>query len=321
MKKIILLLNIGIPRNPKASSVARYLSEFLSDKFVVNINTFFRFILVHFIIIPFRTLKSTKRYKKIWTKEGAPLLLHHQNLCAGLQTILLENYLVYGAMRYGTPSIPDTLKQIDFKNASELIVVPLYPQYASATSGSSIYKVVSSLEKLGLNCNVKIVPQFFNEPTYIDAFSKHIQSYQPQNFDIVLFSYHALPLSQIEADGNSNKIEVNYISSCQKSTELLANALNLPKSKYGTAFQSHISKNWTKPFTEFVLKELAQEGKRKVLIVSPSFVADCLETTLELGVEYRDVFLTNGGKEFVLVDSLNDNPEWVKALAEIVLKQ
>ena len=157
----------------------------------------------------------------------------------------------------------DTLKQIDFKTHQNL---SLFTLSLNTFCYFRFFYLQSCFfaEKLGVNCNVKIVPQFFNEPTYIDAFSKHIQSYQPQNFDFVLFSYHALPLSQIEADGNSNKIEVNYISSCQKSTELLANALNLPKSKYGTAFQSHISKNWTKPFTEFVLKELARRKAESI---------------------------------------------------------
>lgn len=323
MKKVVLLLNIGTPNKPKAFSVARFLSEFLSDKYIININRFIRFILVHFFIIPFRTLKSTKRYKKLWTKDGSPILHHHQKLCSNLQTILPEEYIVYGAMRYGTPSITDTLKQIDFKNSSELIIAPLYPQYALATSGSSIDKVTSTLKKLNINCPVKIVPQFYDEPSYIETFAKQIQSYQPDNFNFVLFSYHGLPMSQVDAapDGKNSKTETDYISLCRQSTELLANALNLPKDKYGTSFQSRISKNWTKPFTDVVLKELIQKGKKRVLIVSPSFVADCLETTLELGVEYKERFLANGGEELVLVNSLNDKTEWAKALSKIILKQ
>ncbi len=294
-------------------------------------NRILRFLLVHLIIIPRRVSKSTDKYRQIWTKEGSPLLINHQNLTKKLQAVLPENYQVHGAMRYGNPSILNTLKNQNFKNTCEIIVVPLYPQYASSTTESSIQKTIAAIKKLEIDCDLKIIEQFYHEPAYIEAFSKHIQSYHPEKFDFVLFSYHGLPLSQTQTDidensernrnieyTSSSKTRLDYVKSCENTTELLANALNLAEDKYSTAFQSRFSKDWTKPYTDYVLKDLIKEGKKKVLIVSPSFVADCLETTLELGIEYKEEFMANGGEEFVLVDSLNDNPEWVKSLASII---
>ncbi len=325
-KKIVLLINIGTPNSPEVRSVTKYLSEFLSDKFVLNIPGILRYLLVHLIIIPRRVFKSANKYKEIWTKEGSPLLVNHQNLTKSLQANLPNDFRVLGAMRYGEPSIYNALRKQNFTNASELIVVPLYPHYAASTTKSSIHKVQSAIKKLDIGCDVKIIEEFYYDSAYIEALSAHIQTYHPELFDYVLFSYHGLPLSQaqvsmdesLDTNLDISKPRLDYVKSCYKTTDLLAKSLNLPANTYSSAFQSRFSKNWTKPFTDHVLRELARDGKKKVLIVSPSFVADCLETTLELGIEYKEDFLANGGKELVLVSSLNDNPKWVESLANII---
>ncbi len=333
MKKLVLLINIGTPSSPSYFPVAKYLSKFLCDKFIINMNGLLRYLLVHLIVIPRRVALTTKKYQRVWTNRGSPLQVNHQKLTNSLQAVLPENYLVCGAMRYCEPSIYNCLKNIDFKEVSEIIVVPLHPQYAASTSETAIQKTLAEIKRLKIDCNLKIIEQFYHEPTYIEALSKHIKTYSPEEYDFVLFSYHGLPLSQTQIDideyskdkrkiefASSSRRRHDYVQSCEKTTELLANSLNLSEDKYTSAFQSRFSKDRTKPYTDNVLKELIKMGKKKVLVVSPSFVADCLETIGELGIEYKEDFLSNGGEKYTLVESLNDQPNWVMSLAYIIME-
>ncbi|MFV0391252.1 MAG: ferrochelatase [Paludibacteraceae bacterium] len=332
-KKIVLLINLGTPDSPTFKSVAKYLFEFLNDKFVINLPWLFRSLLVNCIIIPFRVFRSTDRYKELWTPSGSPLRYFLLRLADELQTILPKNYEVHGAMRYRAPSIRSTLKKIATKDVEEIIAIPLYPQYASSTSETSIQELLKAKNDLNIRADIKIVEQFYFEPSYVNTFASHIQTYQPERFDHILFSFHGLPSSQIQRCESKNMRKNNsptrqlaaiqndcYLTSCTKTVELLANTLDIPADKYSIAFQSRMSVFWIKPFTDKVLMSLLKTGKKKVLVIAPSFVADCLETTIELGVEYKELFLKNGGEEFVMVESLNISPNWVEALAEIVKK-
>ncbi|MFV0390569.1 MAG: ferrochelatase [Paludibacteraceae bacterium] len=330
-KKIVLLINLGTPDSPTFKSVAKYLFEFLNDKFVINLPWLFRSLLVNCIIIPFRVFRSTDRYKELWTPSGSPLRYFLLRLADELQTILPKNYEVHGAMRYRAPSIRSTLEKIATKDVEEIIAILLYPQYASSTTETSIQELLKAKNKLNIQADIKIVEQFYFEPSYVNTFAGHIQTYQPERFDHIFFSFHGLPLSQIKdceiQSGTPNGClqptaipKDCYLTACKKNAELLADSLNIPTDRYSVAFQSRLSKKWTKPFTDKELINLLKAGKKKILVVAPSFVADCLETTIELGVEYKELFLKNGGEEFVMVESLNISSNWVEALAEIVKK-
>lgn len=329
-KKAILLVNTGTPDAPTVKEVRKYLFHFLNDPRVIDLPWLTRKLLVNLIIVPFRSPKSAGLYRKIWTREGSPLLLHTLTLRDKLQTKLAENFDVFVAMRYGNPSIKKAIDEIGRSNYRELIVVPLFPQYASSTTGSIVDAVKCEAEKCKLE--VRFVEQFYKHPAFINAFASKIEVYKPAVYDHVVFSYHGLPNRHLDKShpGISHKNctcehrmpthgSHCYKATCYETTRLLALKLGLKPENYTVAFQSRLSNNWMTPFTDHVLKDLAQKGVKKVLVTAPAFVADCLETTLELGVEYRELFIESGGTELCLVESLNADDKWVKALAEIII--
>jgi len=330
-KKIILLINVGTPDKPNALSVAKYLFQFLNDKYVIDIPWFFRTLLVNLIIIPFRARKSAERYRKIFTDNGSPLLNHLNNLTKKLQEKISEDYLVLGAMRYGNPSVKSVLMSIEISDIERVIVVPLYPQYATSTTKSAKQHVLKTMQNLGINTEVKFVNQFYNEKGFIQSFANQIKSCNPEKFDHLVFSFHGLPVNQVEKNHPSHSCnqcsctttmpeqgKLCYKACCYETTRLLANELSFSKNQYSVAFQSRLTKNWIKPFTKDVLLQLLTQGKKKILVVAPSFVADCLETTYEIGMEYKQYFLEHGGEELVLVESLNSSDQWVNALKDLI---
>jgi len=317
MKRGILLINIGTPETPTKKAVSSYLKEFLNDPYVIVMPKVLRYLLVNGIIIPFRAGKSTKRYQQLWTKEGSPLLVHLRSLQTKLQTIFNDEYTVFGAMSYGKPQLSEVLREIEKHNFDELIVVPLYPHYTTSTTLSAIEGVKKHTAHWK-NTTITNIKSFYQEEPFIEALSKRISSYRIEDYDHLLFSYHSLPLKQVKSSCEGDDSTECYEKACYGTTELLAKALNLQTSDYSTAFQSNISDRWLAPYTKDILKELAQKGKKKVLVITPSFVADCLETTVEIGQEYRDDFIKMGGSELRLVECLNDAPYWVEALAKII---
>lgn len=332
-KKVILLVNLGTPDKPDVKHVRRYLSQFLNDKYIIDLPYVFRKLLVNLIIVPFRAPKSARLYQKIWTNDGSPLLFHLNNLTKKLQESLSDDFLVFRAMRYGNPSVKsiiENLKSIDIEN---ITVVPLYPQYATSTTESTKQHVLDIFRKEGLKSEVRFIEQFYSEKPFIEAYAEQIASYHPENFDHILFSYHGVPVNHVQnlhkkhayLECNcSNKMPEHgkfcYRATCYQTSRLLAEALRLPKDKFSTSFQSRFSENWLKPFTDKTLIELSNSGKKRVLVVSPSFVADCLETICEIDIEYKQLFLENNGGELVLVESLNDRDQWIKALEQIITK-
>ncbi len=330
-KTAILLINVGTPDKPELKHVRQYLSEFLNDKYVIDLPWFFRKLLVNGIIVPFRAPKSTRFYEKLWTEKGSPLLYHLNSLTEKLRQKMPDNYLVISAMRYGNPSVKSALEQIKEEHIDQLIAIPLYPQYAASTTESAKQHVFKQLKKSGINTDIRFIEQFYNHPSFIRAFSEKISSYRPEDFDHVVFSYHGLPISHVQkthpeqpfnackcADKMPRHGAFCYKASCNETSRLLAERLAIPKENYTTAFQSRLSKNWIQPFTDDVLSALAAQGSKSVLMVAPSFVADCLETTYEIGVEYKKKFLACGGKELIWVESLNDSDSWVEALMKII---
>lgn len=330
-KKALILVNTGTPDNPTVSAVRRYLFQFLNDKRVIDIPLIFRWILVNLIIVPFRAPKSAKLYQQLWTAQGSPLKFHMENLVVKVQKSLANSHDVYGAMRYGNPSLKKTLRTIEQKNYTEISILPLFPQYATSTTESIADIVKHSFLNKPKAPSVQFIRQFYNNKLFINAFAKHIQAYDIAKYDHVIFSYHGLPLRHIDKmhPGISSHScpcteqlprhgEYCYKATCYHTSRLLAQALNLSPSDYTVSFQSRLSKNWLKPFTDETLTQLATQGAKNVLIAAPSFVADCLETIIELGHEYKNLFIEHGGTELTLVKSLNDSDLWVDAICDII---
>ncbi|HEX2934990.1 MAG TPA: ferrochelatase [Bacteroidales bacterium] len=334
MKKALLLVNVGTPEKPEPKAVRKFLTAFLNDKRVIDIPWLFRKILVNLIIIPFRVMKSTALYKKLWTPEGSPLLLHLLSLKDKLSQLLAGKYDVYACMRYGEPSLKEGLAQLKKRNTDEIIVLPLFPQYASSTTGSVTEKVFEIVKKWEAIPDIRVIDRFYSHPAFISAFSSQIGKYNPQWFDHIIFSYHGLPLSQIRKihpENNCNGCSCEqsmpecgtwcYKANCYETTRLLVKTLNIPDHKFSVAFQSRLTRNWLSPFTDELIKEQASKGNANILVVAPSFVADCLETIVEIEMDYKQLFIEHGGRNLTLVKSLNDSDEWASAIVDIITTQ
>lgn len=330
-KKALILVNTGTPDKPTVPAVRRYLFQFLNDKRIIDIPWLWRKLLVNLIIVPFRAPKSTKLYQQLWTDQGSPLLFHLENLSGKLDTLIGDEYDVHGAMRYGNPSFKKILKSLKNKPYDEISVLPLFPQYATSTTESIADIINSELPKWTKQPKMHFVRQFYNHPAFVQAFTKRIESHNPEQYDHIVFSFHGLPLRQVDKMHPGIKSETCpcvedlpvhgqycYKATCYDTTRRLAKQLKLKPEQYTTSFQSRLSKNWLEPFTDETLISLAREGKKKILITAPSFVADCLETSVELGIEYNHLFKQNGGERLTMVESLNDSDDWARALVSII---
>jgi ferrochelatase len=335
MKKAVLLINLGTPDSPSVPDVRKYLTQFLNDPRVIDINPVSRFILVNGIIVPFRAKKSAKLYEQIWTKEGSPLLIHGLNLQKKLQKELGDEYIVEFGMRYQHPSISAAIERLKKTEISSLTVVPLYPQYATSSTTSSIEATKRALKKWPSAPPVKFIENFFDDKGFINSLVEKAKQYNLNDYDYFIFSYHGLPERQITkasaefSDGSckigsccdviTDKNRLCYRANCFATTRALVKELNIAEGKYQSTFQSRLDDKWLKPYSDKVIEELAKKGHKKILVFSPAFVADCLETIYEIGVEYDEIFKHNGGSKVQLVESLNDSDTWVKALKEIIL--
>ncbi len=327
----ILLVNTGSPAGPDVKSVRSYLKQFLNDPRVIVMPKLLRSMLVNCIIVPFRSPKSALKYKEIWDGSSFPLIRNSENLVEKLKTKLDASKAVFLAMRYGKPGIEDAIFQIRKENFDEIILLPLFPQYSSATTGSVIESTLNKLKNADYYPILKTVKHFYKEPAFIKVFASRVREYHPEEFEFILFSFHGLPVKQAEAkypDENIKRLDynknnhgneiLNYETSCYETAKLIADELGLAHDKYSVTFQSRFSKNWLSPFTDSILIEKAQSGIKSILIVSPSFVADCLETIHELGLEYSELFIKHGGTRIEYVENLNDSDEWADAVLEIV---
>lgn len=334
-KTAILLINLGTPDAPSPSKVGKYLTQFLNDKRVIDINAIGRFILVNGIIVPFRSFKSSKLYQAIWTKEGSPLLLNSIALKEKLQKKLGDQYIVDLAMRYQSPSIKEALERLREARPDKIHILPLYPQHASSSTGSTIEEVLNQIKAWEVIPSLNIISKFYDHPKFIAALVNEAKKNDLEKYDHILFSYHGLPERQIRKasahyGGNTcqmgaccNSITKNnqycYRANCMETTRQLVKALNIPEGKYTSAFQSRLDSKWLMPFSDKVVEDLAKKGAKNVLVFSPAFVADCLETIYEIGTEYQEIFHEHGGEKITLVNSLNANDDWVDAVKEIVL--
>ncbi len=330
----ILLIQLGTPDSPSVPDVRKYLREFLTDARVIDIPWIARMLLVNLIIVPFRAPKSAKVYRKLWTEKGSPLLFYSESLALKLRKILGGSYEVELAMRYQSPSMDEVLERMRKKNYDRILILPLFPHYASATSGSAADKAMKIIKKWWVIPEVKMVTQFWDDEGYLDAFTENGKKYNIDEYDHIIFSYHGLPVRQVDkvyVDGKpcddhncENEItEENkycYKAQCYATTRELVRRLNIPPEKYTVSFQSRLDKDWLTPFTDKVVIEQAGKGAKKLLVFSPAFVADCLETVIEIGDEYHHLFKEHGGDKVQLVESLNDNDNWVGAVKNLIEK-
>lgn len=330
-KTAVLLINVGTPDEPTVKAVRRYLSEFLNDRRVIDIPYILQKILVNLIIVPFRAPKSAKLYQRLWTEKGSPLLYFSEQVLEKLQQKLVLKADVFLAMRYGNPSLTSALAAIQSGRYSKLAILPMFPQYASSSSGTAIQAVLDSVRSWNSIPEIHVISQFYDHPAFLDTFAERILTYQPEKFDHVIFTYHGLPNRHLEKNHPTESIQTCncesalpelgkfcYKATCYQTTRELVNRLGLKSEQYSVSFQSRLSNNWMTPFTDKILISKANQGCKNILVVAPSFVTDCLETTIEIGLDYKELFVENGGQNLQLVESLNDSPRWISALEEIL---
>lgn len=331
MKRALLIVNLGTPNKPTYFSVFKYLRQFLMDRRVININPILRFFLVNLIICPTRSFSSTKIYKKVWNKEtGSPLLHNTKKLTQKIQSKLPE-YTVEYAMRYQNPSIENVLNKLLIQNPDEIIILPLFPHYAAATTGSVYEEVSRILSKKWVVPKIKFINQFYDNDKFIDAWVEKARKFNINSYDKIIFSYHGIPNSHVDNvyensvcndhDCESKITEDNkfcYKATTYETTKLIASRLNINPENYIVTYQSRLTNKWLSPFTDEVLQSMAKEGKKNVLVFSPSFTADCLETIIEIGDEYNELFISSGGQKLDYVESLNYSDLWSDAIISII---
>ncbi len=331
----VLLVNLGTPDSPRVSDVRRYLAEFLSDPRVIDMNPVGRWLLLHAVILRFRPRKSAEAYRSIWSPEGSPLLVHSRALVDAVQARLGDGFRVALGMRYGKPSIRQAVEQLTQEDLGHLVVFPLFPQYASAATGSALEEVYRVAGRLGAVPAIRAIGAFYAHDGFVDAF---VEQARPQLADFrpdyVLMSYHGLPERQVQKGDPSGSYCLAregccetlgpqnrncYRAQCFGTTRALQAGLGLTPQNSGLSFQSRLGRiPWIQPYTDEVLKTLAGQGVKRLAVLCPSFVADCLETLEEIGIRARDTWLALGGEALLLVPCPNAHPRWVDAVADLV---
>lgn len=334
----LLLINLGTPDAPETGAVRRYLRQFLSDPRVLDMHPVGRSLLLNLVILPVRPRQSAEAYAKIWGPGGSPLLRHSLDLAEAVQRSLGEDFLVELGMRYGNPSIEGALQRLLERRVDRVVVLPLYPQYSSASTGSSIEEVMRVAGQLWVTPSLAFVEAFYEDAGFLDAFAAVgrpvLAETEAQH---VLFSFHGLPERHMRKADDTGKhcleaadccariVGANrhcYRAQCFATARGLAARLQLGEDQYSVSFQSRLGRTpWVRPYTDVVLPELLQRGVKRVAVFCPAFVADCLETLEEIGLRARESFLEGGGEELVLVPSLNAAPEWVEAVVRLVKEQ
>lgn len=327
-------MNLGSPDSTEVKDVRKYLDEFLMDGRVIDTPLLWRALLVKGIIVPFRAPKSAAAYKSIWTKEGSPLIVISKQLQQALQQQVAEPVAL--AMRYGSPApwtAYDELLQQQ-PDLEEVVLVPLYPHYAMSSYETAVEYARKIHRKGKYNFKLTVVPPFYDDPAYLEALVESIKPYLNKEYDKIVFSYHGIPERHVQKSDTTGQhcLKVNdccavdseahktcYRHQCIVTTNKVAQALNIPASKYTFSFQSRLGRDeWLKPYTAVRLAEWPKEGVKKLLILCPAFVSDCLETLEEMGEEGREIFLHAGGEEFTLIPCLNDHPLWIRAVKGLI---
>ena len=328
-KKAIILMNLGSPDSTEVKDVRKYLKEFLMDEKVIDVPYLLRSFLINGIIVPFRAPKSAEAYKTVWTKDGSPLVVFTKQLQHALQQEISVSVEI--AMRYGNPTPQLAFENLIQQNPDleEVLAIPLYPHYAMSSFETAVDSAKEVHEKNGYSFKLSFLKPFYNEEHYINALAENIRPFLQQSHDHILFSYHGVPGRHIRKSditgnhclkmGNCCDIASSAHAHCYRhqvftTTRLVMEKLNVPKSEYSIAFQSRLGKGWLQPFTDIRLEEMPKEGIKKLLILCPAFVSDCLETLEEINVRGNEDFMKAGGETFTMIPCLNTNALWVDVL-------
>ena len=328
----LLLSNLGSPRSTSVNDVRRYLNQFLMDPYVIDLPWPLRRLIVGLILIN-RPAKSAEAYASIWWPEGSPLVVISEQLTDAVRP-LWPHGPVSLAMRYGEPSISTRLLELAKQGIKTVTFAPLYPQFADSTTTTAIAEAQQCIKKYNLELTLNIVQPFYADPIYIQALAKSAEAELQQDFDHLLLSFHGLPerhLKKTDPTGShclSDKscceiasqavLDTCYRAQCMRSAKLFAEQAGLRPEQWSVSFQSRLGRaKWIEPYTDATLQALAQRGVKKLLVMSPAFVADCIETLEELGIEGREEFIAAGGEELVLIPCLNAQEHWAEALTDI----
>jgi ferrochelatase len=324
----VLLVNLGSPDSPSVGDVRRYLGEFLMDRRVIDTPWPLRAAIVYGGILPFRPKESAHAYQSVWTKEGSPLIATCRRVQAQLQK--RAGIPVELAMRYQNPSIEDALGKLANQNVEQLLLIPMFPHYAMSSYETAVERVKELLVRQGSRMTLTVQPPYYDAPDYISAMKASAANYLNAGYDHLLFSFHGVPERQIKKSDPTgchclkvgNCCEVSspahatcYRAQCFKTVKAFVSRANIPGNRYSVAFQSRLGRDpWLAPSTEDELQRLALTGVKRLLVICPAFVADCLETIEEIGIRGRKAFLDAGGKDFVRIPCLNGHSLWLATL-------
>lgn len=328
-KKAVLLVNLGSPDSTHVKDVYQYLKEFLSDPRVIDSSPLARWIVVNCFILPFRPKNTAHAYSQIWTKEGSPLILTSQNVQSDVAKQI--NIPIYLAMRYGNPSIAYTLNELQKEGITDLYVIPLYPHYAMSSYETAVVAVEEAITQHQWGLTAHFLQPFYKDPEYIEALVKSAQPYLEEDFDLLLFSFHGIPRRHLEKSDPSKAHCLKVKNCCQKTNPSNATCYkhqcletvrhfvqkaNLPPEKYFVSYQSRLGRDpWLEPYTDKTLEQLPQKGIKKLLVICPAFVSDCLETLEEIAMSGKEAFLSAGGETFSQIPCLNTHPAWINFLS------
>jgi ferrochelatase len=334
MNKGVLLVNLGSPDSPSVPDVRRYLREFLMDGRVLDVNWLLRFCIVHFAILPRRPKQSAHAYQTIWTPAGSPLVVTSRNVQARLQ----QNFRVPVelAMRYQHPSIPDAVRRLADAGVTESLLIPLFPHYAMSSWETAVERVREVMTQVTPKMSLQVQEPYYDQPDYIAALAGSAREFLSQPYDHLLFSFHGVPERHLHKSDPTgchcltvpNCCETAslahatcYRAQCFKTVAAFARAAGLPAQKYSVAFQSRLGRDpWLKPYTDHELERLAKSGVKKLVVICPAFVSDCLETIEEIGMRGRETFLAAGGAEYRMIPCLNEHPLWLDALGKMITR-
>ena len=337
MKRAVVLMNLGSPDSTEVKDVKRYLNEFLMDERVIDKPWLLRALLVKGIIVPFRAPKSAEAYKSIWTKEGSPLIVISEQLAKALDNEVEEPVTI--AMRYGNPSPKAAYDELIQQNPDleEVVLVPMYPHYAMSSYETAVEYAKEQHKKGGYTFKLTTIKPYYDNADYLEALAETMKPFLEKEYDHILFSYHGVPERHIykgDVTGQhclkvpnccevpSKAHEYCYRHQCWQTTKLVTERLGIPKEKWGFSFQSRLGRDpWLQPYTAVRFEELPKEGAKKLLVVCPAFVSDCLETLEEIAEEGKETFLHNGGESFEMIPCLNVHPLWVSTMAKWIKEQ
>ncbi|HWD21349.1 MAG TPA: ferrochelatase [Verrucomicrobiae bacterium] len=329
--RAVLLVNLGSPDSVAVKDVRTYLGEFLMDGRVLDAFYPVRWCIVHLGILPKRPAQSAEAYEKIWTPEGSPLVVTSQKVRDRLRT--LTGATVELAMRYRHPSIPEAVRKLREAGVNEVLLIPLFPHYAMSSYETAVVRVKEVIADIAPGMSLQVVAPYYDHPDYIRAMVANAAQDLQEDYDHLLFSFHGIPERHLRkadpsgrhplpagncCENDSPALPTCYRAQCFRTAEAFCRAASIPQAKYSIAFQSRLGREpWLAPYTDHVLEQLAKSGRKKLVVICPSFVSDCLETLEEIGMRGREIFLEAGGTDFRLVPCLNEHPLWLHFLEKL----